>query len=290
MKRTHRWLSVAAVAAAFLAASTASHAQAPDTATAPPPHPGPVFFERVGPGPGAFFGPMDFIGFEGPVARKTVTGAPFTAAFSSQSTQTLPDGNRIQHNSTGNISRDSQGRTRHDVTLPAIGGLAASGQTAPHAVIINDPVAGAHFILHPDEKTAESMSFKGHHRYGPNAANGPDSDWAQRRAKETTTTSLGTQMIAGVSAEGTRYTRTIPAGEIGNEKPIQIVTDRWYSSELQMNVMVKRADPLQGDSVFQLTEIQRQEPAAALFQVPSDYTVTAPSGGRNRVPPPPPAE
>ena len=111
--------------------------------------------------------------------------------------------------------------------------------------------------------------------------------------KEVVTTSLGTQTIGGVSAEGTRYTRTIPVGEIGNAKPIVIVTERWYSPDLQMVVMTKRSDPRSGDSTFQMTNIQRQEPAATLFQVPSDYTVQqGPPRGevRGAAPLPPPEQ
>ncbi len=102
---------------------------------------------------------------------------------------------------------------------------------------------------------------------------------AEERQKETTTVSLGTQMINGVSAEGTRVTRTIPAGEIGNQKPIVITIEKWYSPDLQETVMTKRSDPRMGETVFQLTNIQHAEPAATLFQVPADYTVEARRSG-----------
>jgi hypothetical protein len=106
-----------------------------------------------------------------------------------------------------------------------------------------------------------------------------------------TTTSLGTQTISGVAAEGTRTVRTIPAGQIGNEKPIELVTERWYSSELQTDVLIKRTDPRGGTSLFQLTNVVRSEPDAALFQVPSDYTVVSGGGpgrrGMGRPGPPP---
>ena len=115
---------------------------------------------------------------------------------------------------------------------------------------------------------------------------------------EVTTASLGTQTINGVEAQGTRYTRTIPAGQIGNSKPITIVTERWYSPDLQMVVMSKRTDPMSGDSVTQFTDIQRGEPDPALFQVPSDYTVKEggpairirrfKGPGQAPLPPPPP--
>ena len=85
--------------------------------------------------------------------------------------------------------------------------------------------------------------------------------------------SLGTQSIEGVRAEGTRTTLTIPAGAIGNELPIQIVSERWYSPELQTVVMSKHSDPRMGDTVYRLTGINRAEPARALFEAPADYTV-----------------
>lgn len=276
MKLTKRWRTTAALAAGFLTASAAAYAQAPaDAPPPPPPHHGrPGMFEGMGPGPD-----MDFIGFEGGPHGKAVTGAPFSASFSSQSTQTLPDGNVITHTASGSIARDSQGRTRRDVTLPAIRGLAASSNSsAPHVVVINDPVASTRTILHPDQKTAESFSArKGGNGKGMARQNGatPNAAWAQKHANEVVATSLGTQTIGGVTAQGTRYTRTIPAGEIGNEKPIQIVTEKWYSTDLQVVVMVKRTDPMRGDSTSQLTEIQHNEPAASLFQVPADFSVTA---------------
>lgn len=103
------------------------------------------------------------------------------------------------------------------------------------------------------------------------------------------TESLGKQMIEGVEAEGTRSTTTIPAGEIGNELPIKIVSERWYSPELQTVVMTKRSDPRMGETLYRLTNISRSEPARTLFEVPADYTVKegpGPNIERIRVPKP----
>jgi hypothetical protein len=85
--------------------------------------------------------------------------------------------------------------------------------------------------------------------------------------------SLGKQNIEGVEAEGTRTTVTIPAGEIGNERPIEIVSERWYSPELQLVVMTRNSDPRSGETTYRLTNISRTEPAKSLFEVPADYTV-----------------
>ncbi len=278
MKLSKSFRTASAVMAFFIASGAAWGQSA--SAAAPPPGEN-VTYERMGPGPMMSYDAMDFVSFEGGPREKTVTGAPFSASFSTQTAQVLSDGNQIQRSTTGSLARDSQGRTRRDMTLPAIGQWAVSGGAAPHAVFINDPVAGAHYILHPDQKVADRMSAPPNHK-----GNGPGHREGGRQSENVTTTPLGTQMINGVSATGTRYTRTIPAGEIGNVKPIQIVTERWYSSDLQTNVMTKRTDPIRGDTVFQLTNIQRQEPAASLFQVPSDYSVQEGHGhgGRMRQP------
>jgi hypothetical protein len=87
---------------------------------------------------------------------------------------------------------------------------------------------------------------------------------------------LGTQTIEGVPATGTRVTITIPAGHIGNERPIEIVDERWYSKDLQAFVMTRHSDPRSGETVYRLTDISRTEPDHSLFQVPADYEVKEP--------------
>jgi hypothetical protein len=85
---------------------------------------------------------------------------------------------------------------------------------------------------------------------------------------------LGKQMVEGVNAEGMREVSTIAAGAIGNDRPIQITTESWYSADLQMNVQTRHSDPRTGDESFRLTNISRAEPAAYLFQLPAGYQVT----------------
>ena len=84
---------------------------------------------------------------------------------------------------------------------------------------------------------------------------------------------LGPQLMQGVMAEGSRTTQTIKAGEIGNDRPILVVSERWYSEELQTVVMTKRTDPRTGEETFRLANVRRGEPAADLFMVPPGYEV-----------------
>jgi hypothetical protein len=99
---------------------------------------------------------------------------------------------------------------------------------------------------------------------------GANADDASGRRK---TESLGKQMIEGVEAEGTRVTITIPAGEIGNTLPIEVVDETWQAPELQLVVMSKHRDPRSGETTYRLTNLNRSEPDRSLFEVPTDYIV-----------------
>src|SRR5258708_4197748 len=247
-------------------------ASAQDAAPLPPP-PQMAMLQVPEPEGGTIGERIELLGFEGMHGGKVVTGVPFSAVAVSETNQTLADGNHIARKTETHVFRDGQGRFRKEVTFSAIGPLATSGQPKSF-VFINDPVAGTHFILPPDAKTAEKMEMpfgkmkdemKGKMGYRHQQA------LAEGSLKKE---DLGTRTIAGVSAQGTRVTHTIPAGQIGNEKAITMVFEHWYSNDLQIMVMSKRSDPRFGDTTYTLTNIQRQEPAASLFAVPSDYTVT----------------
>jgi hypothetical protein len=97
---------------------------------------------------------------------------------------------------------------------------------------------------------------------------------AASSAARPVTESLPAQSVNGVTANGSRTTLTIPVGQIGNDRPIQVVSETWYSSDLQMMVKSSNSDPRFGDASFELTNISRGEPDPSLFQIPADYTVS----------------
>jgi TonB family protein len=270
-----------------------------------------------GPPPGV---PGDFVFFatEMNFAGKAVKGAPYSAQAITESVQTLSDGNRIVNKSTAAIYRDSEGRTRREQSLRAIGSL-ANGSEGPQTILINDPVAGTSYTLDPRTHVARKMPrmlFKFDRKVPAPAGEKPGSGAGMgvgvmreppsigrvgpgrieiERAQvpemagsdtqfiwgsgnhEAKAEALGKQNVEGVEAEGTRSTVTIPAGEIGNDRPIEIVNERWYSPELQTVVMTRHSDPRFGESSYRLTNIDRSEPARSLFEVPGDYTFK--SGG-----------
>ena len=290
MRSLFRTMGPFAVAALFAAAAFGQEA--------PPPPPDMVAQQAPegpggpGPGPGApGFHHMELLGFGGVHGGKVVTGAPFMATAVTQSTHTLADGTKITNNNQIMLFRDSQGRFRKEGTMPPLGDLAES---QPHSfIVIQDPVASKGYILNPDKKIAHVMENPGRGHKGGKP--GADFEGANEPSNPNVTKeSLGTQTVNGVSAQGTRYTHVIPAGKIGNDKPITITREVWYSSDLQMVVQSKHSDPRFGETSYALTNIQRTEPAASLFTVPSDYTIKQGKLGKGmrhgKTPPPPPAD
>jgi hypothetical protein len=251
---------------------------------------GNVFFQNAGPVTTVGVGTM----IKGPGAP--VMGAPYSATMTNESVQILGDGTRITQTSTGNVARDSQGRTRQDASLPAIGNFSAAD--APHLVFIQDPVAQTAYTLNLTDKTAQKMPA-GPMNVSTSAAPIGGGKVVMRvegsvppgglpplppapimmqtfvtnDQDKAATEDLGTQTMEGVQVTGARTTRTIPAGEIGNDRPISIVTEVWTSPDLKTIVYSKRTDPRMGEQTFQLTNIVRSEPDAALFTVPSDFKI-----------------
>lgn len=300
------WAGLCVLAAAFVVSAAADELAPP----APP-----ITFEKQimidteeggpgAPGPGSFV----FISSEFGGENKTVKGAPYSAESVTERTQVLEDGNHIVQKNTAQIYRDSEGRTRREQQFGAIGPFAPS--TEPHiSIMIHDPVKGEHYILEPDEQVARKMpaNLRGplpphppHVRPpappDPKMVDGESEDVLVAPAPphemrqvftyfskpaDGNTESLGKQTMEGVEVEGTRVNTTIPEGQIGNERAIQIVTEKWYSPELQVNVMTRHTDPRFGTTTYLLRNINRGEPDKSLFQIPAGYKIEdAPAGDR----------
>lgn len=240
-----------------------------------------------------------------------VEGKPYSAESVTEIVQTLADGNRIRSENRVKIYRDSKGRTRREESLGKLGPWSTGGEDL--RIFINDPVSNTHWVLNPKDKTARKMETPMLHqepggtavavkmivgeRVGGTAAGehvAVDAIHQEehearvaaagrfvRRIAITAPVpgtasqgeSLGKRMIEGVEADGTRYTSVIPAGQIGNEREIQVVFERWHSAELGVDVLTKRSDPRSGEMTYSLKNIQRTDPLPTLFEPPADYEV-----------------
>lgn len=210
---------------------------------------------------------------------EVVKNAPYTATATTETTQVLGDGNRIVNKSSAFIARDSQGRTRREENFGGVGGLHVEGGKV---TFISDPTTSTDYILNPNEQSARVVKRKELQREEPQAGQlrkKLSEEQMKRISSETSAEykheSLGTQVIEGVSCEGRRETKIIPAGAIGNEHPLEITSESWTSTDLHVLVLRKRNDPRLGETVYHLTNIKLGEPDASLFQVPSGYKTTA---------------
>src|SRR5262249_2199242 len=193
----------------------------------------------------------------GPAAL--VKGAPYSAEAVTEIDQTLADGNRIHRTISGSVARDSEGRMRRDQQLGAVGPI-ATGPDLPKIATITDPVAGVTYILNLNDKIAHKVplpKFEGKFGSGvvsygmmgavaaalPCAPPPEDEIVFDHRVeaplktgavqKDVKTEPLGKKTIEGIEVEGMRTTITIPAGQIGNERPIEVVNEQWFSPVLK---------------------------------------------------------
>lgn len=235
------------------------------------------------------------------VAPKPTT--PYSATEESSSLQTLADGTHITHKpNTSKIYRDSLGRSR---TERNICGPNAADDPNAIFVVIRDPVEGVAYVLDLQNHIAHRFTAEARPQITSSAAPSPSANGkvqgtvpgsmgtvvssgtigaavsggatvrsanphSQRNAE---TQPLGTQVIEGLSVEGTRTIDTIPVDAEGNDRPIQIVTESWHSPDLKMNIFTKTIDPRSGEHTFRLTDISLSEPDPALFRPPGDFKV-----------------
>jgi hypothetical protein len=84
---------------------------------------------------------------------------------------------------------------------------------------------------------------------------------------------LGKNIVSGLDAVGTRETRTLNPGAIGNDRPISIVKEFWYSPQLGINLSVKRMDPRHATEIFNVTDLSLAEPDPKYFVVPAGFSI-----------------
>jgi hypothetical protein len=241
-----------------------------------------------------------------------VKGKPYSADTSTETVQTLADGNRIVHRTVSKFYRDSDGRTRREQTFGNVDPEHPSAHEVK--VFVDDPANGTAFVMDPGSKSADKvqrspkfldernaefldernakdeakrsmMTIESDGEEGAQGAPGRMmikfrdehsgnlaaivSDEKRDVVKE----DLGNRTIEGVDCTGTRQTITIPAGAVGNEKPISIVTETWFAPAIAAVVESATDDPRYGKTTYQLTNVQLSEPARALFEPPANFKV-----------------
>jgi hypothetical protein len=252
-----------------------------------------VFGGLLGLGAVAAAQTVDFLVQEsavGPVVRD----APYSAESVTTFTQTLGDGTRIERQLTGKVYRDRAGRVRREQTISGLAALDPGRDSQPLVTIV-DPVAGASYVLDSSRRVAQRTVIGNRALMGqppppppppPLPAGGvtdpaappPPPSAPGRPAEE----ALGTRSFGDLTVVGRRTRMRIPPGEIGNDRPIDVTTERWESRDLRVVVLLRHDDPRTGRVTYRLTEIKRGDPSPDLFSVPAGYAVVDTSASPRR--------
>ena len=241
--------------------------------------------------------PRSFISAELEFERGLVKGQPFFAELTVETVWPLQNGGSTTHRSVSLIYRDGEGRTRRDL-MPSQAVTENAVGLKPQISIINDPVAAFSYVLDHRASLARRMTSLSIRETASDeesvkikaseVTNSRFRILSPRRAAEnnqkpregvaahpagTKKEFLGQREIDGILAEGERLTQTIPVGIFGSQDSIKIVSEQWYSPNLRTVLQIKRFDPRFGESIYNLTNINRSEPTAALFTVPTGYKI-----------------
>jgi len=243
------------------------------------------------------------------VESRITTGRPYSAEATTEFVQVLGDGNKIARKATVRIYRDSEGRTRREEI--AAGGTVKSisiYDPVAHLSYVLDPSTrtarrSAIRVVYPSKEIADKIGAEreaaarvaGKIAVGAPAPLPAQASSEEIRKRQTEVVvraagtgvvqpamtterdmkeeSLGQKAIDGILADGKRVTTVLPAGAIGNQQPIIVSSEQWFSPDLEILLMTRHSDPRTGETSYTLSNITRGEPAAGLFDVPPDYTI-----------------
>jgi hypothetical protein len=223
-------------------------------------------------------------------AGSGLKNAPFSAIVKSSFEQKLADGNAIHTVTRSHQAQDSAGRTMTEMAQGCVRG--EDGQMHERLnVSVNDPVARTNMNWQVGDDMQPKMVHVYHQPEMPTRpVTPPPQPSAEQLAqqqkmmqaaraqqalqqKENQTEDLGTRNFNGVLAHGTRTTRTIPAGEEGNDQPLVVINENWRAREMGLTVMAISDDPRRGRTVTEYEELTLGEPDPAVFAPPAGYTV-----------------
>jgi hypothetical protein len=216
--------------------------------------------------------PRDYRGVEIRIPGIFVTpvpNAPFSAKVDIVSQEKLPDGSLNIRTSTAHVARQSSGRIYNE--LRALVPSSFKGDPPLLSAHIYDPTTHLNIFLNPNTRLARESIFQRPPAPPPNSVPGRIADPSVNPSVKEE--DLGMQSIGTTLLRGIRKSRSVPADQSGTGKQIVIVDEYWYSPDLSIYLIIKHNDPRTGEQIVAVSEIDRHEPDASLFAVPTKYKV-----------------
>jgi len=199
-----------------------------------------------------------------------IPGASFFAKAELETTQTLADGGTVTHRTYNIIARDSRGRTHNENRVWT---TTEGSEARLNYIVTFDLDAHARTFIYPATHFARQFILQAPSTGGPKDVKiiDPHPPTVQKE-------DLGTNFEDDLQLKGSRETRTYPPGVMGNDHPLVITNEYWYSPDLQLNITVKRTDPRFGTQIVHVVNLHREEPDPSLFEVPADYKLVNENG------------
>jgi len=228
----------------------------------------------------------------GPLTGPTVIGAPFSANAVATLVRQPSDALPRELFTTLRFFRNAAGAVRVEqaiadpVTgLPGRQSIVAIAGPGESVIALLDPATrtirrvprsilgfspfngGSDFVL-----PISAVHFRAYHMQNP--ASIRDTTAA---AADSTKEDLGTRRTKGVETNGTRLTITVAPYTVGNDKPFDVINEKWISLVLRLVMAAHSIDARSGVLDYAITDLDRREPPAKLFKVPEDYTLKEPT-------------
>ena len=208
-----------------------------------------------------------------------MSNAAFSATAKTSYEQRLPDGNYVRGYVRTREARDAAGRTMIEVAQSCRKGKNGALQPDLHVTVF-DPAAKTS-LYWPSGAGTDKVAHLFHTLPVQRKSDTPGELAVQNKAaqvqqppqSEYQIEDLGSRTIAGLEAQGSRRTRTIPPGEVGNEFPLVVTHESWRAQDLGLIVLAIDDDPRRGRTTFEIEELSRSDPEPSTFAAPAGYTV-----------------
>jgi hypothetical protein len=191
----------------------------------------------------------------------------------------------MSHRGLKSVARDSEGRVRversageYNVKTPE----GAPSETERDSIWIWDPSTSTFIVLDSAAKTATVFARHGGVRWITKPGQEQGGSFCTRlfalweRSSRNKVEDLGHQLISGYDAVGIRI-QFAPLSVSEGVSPSSSYEELWCSDDLGAVVQQSRASESSMGKGFKqqstMVNIERREPDASLFQIPSDYTV-----------------
>jgi hypothetical protein len=191
-----------------------------------------------------------------------IPGVPFSATALIENKQTMPDGSVSATRNVNLIGRDSRGRTHGEMRTR----VPESIKDMPPLLEVHlyDPQTRVQTVYEPGTRIARrSLRPEPRQQANPSAASNP-----MVKVED-----LGSDTMENIDVKGTRRTVTIPAQMNTTGVDLTVVDEYWYSDDLHVNLLLRHNDPRTGEQTVTLTEVRREEPPQAFFEVPQDFKI-----------------